>query len=302
MKKIILLILLSSLIFLSCGKKDKDEKVKEDNTYTEIVEDKSKDIENKEEIAVTTDNAITSEQAIEGKDKTIDEIISEVLPDGKGELAILIDDSGTSLDLAKNFASLDMRVSFAIMPYMAKSREVNEYLSNAGYTTLLHLPMEGSDTAVNENTKDLLKTSLTEAEIGDIFTRALDNVGPVRGFNNHMGSVFTSSYDAMDIVLSYAKEKRMFYVDSKTIGSSKGYKIAREKRIPTAQCVHFLDNSKSVVDIEKEIIRAAKIAQKKGRALVIGHFHKNMVEALRNSKERLTNSGVKLVFVDEILE
>lgn len=64
MKKIILLILLSTLIFLSCGKKDKDEELKENKSYTEIVEDKSKDKENKEEIAVTTDNAITSEQAI----------------------------------------------------------------------------------------------------------------------------------------------------------------------------------------------------------------------------------------------
>lgn len=298
MKKFLLLIVLSFMFFIACGKKEAKEE-QGDSSYTQI-----------EEVAISEDNEEIIESSAEGKveepkeeqAKAVKEVLKESLPKGNGNLAILIDDAGGSLELAKAFASLDMDISFAVLPYLAKSREVNEYLTSKGHTVILHLPMEGSDTAVNDNTKGLLKTELSKEEIGEIFKNALENVGSVKGFNNHMGSVFTSSKEAMGTVLSYAKERNLFYVDSRTIASSQGYKTAKEMNIPTAQCVHFLDNSKNVVDIEKELLRAARISQNKGNALVIGHFHKNMVEALANTKETLANSGINLIFVDEILE
>lgn len=299
MKKFLLLIILSFMLFFACGKKESKEKEIE-SSYTQI-----------EEVAIDKNNEEVEENKPEEKEvekpkeeqaEAIKEVIKESLPKGNGNLAILIDDAGGSLELAKAFASLDMNISFAVLPYLAKSREVNEYLTSKGHTVILHLPMEGSDTAVNDNTKGLLKTELSKEEMSEIFKNALDNVGSVRGFNNHMGSVFTSSKEAMGTVLSYGKERNLFYVDSRTIASSQGYKTAKEMNIPTAQCVHFLDNSKNVVDIEKELLRAARISQNKRNALVIGHFHKNMVEALANTKETLANSGINLIFVDEILE
>ena len=299
MKKFLLLIILSFMLFFACGKKESKEKEIE-SSYTQI-----------EEVAIDKNNEEVEENKPEEKEvekpkeeqaEAIKEVIKESLPKGNGNLAILIDDAGGSLELAKAFASLDMNISFAVLPYLAKSREVNEYLTSKGHTVILHLPMEGSDTAVNDNTKGLLKTELSKEEMSEIFKNALDNVGSVRGFNNHMGSVFTSSKEAMGTVLSYGKERNLFYVDSRTIASSQGYKTAKEMNIPTAQCFHFLDNSKNVVDIEKELLRAARISQNKGNALVIGHFHKNMVEALANTKETLANSGINLIFVDEILE
>lgn len=298
MKKFLLLIVLSFMFFIACGKKEAKEE-QGDSSYTQI-----------EEVAISEDNEEIKENSAEGKveepkeeqAKAVKEVLKESLPKENGNLAILIDDAGGSLELAKAFASLDMDISFAVLPYLAKSREVNEYLTSKGHTVILHLPMEGSDTAVNDNTRGLLKTELSKEEIGEIFKNALENVGSVKGFNNHMGSVFTSSKEAMGTVLSYAKERNLFYVDSRTIASSQGYKTAKEMNIPTAQCVHFLDNSKNVVDIEKELLRAARISQNKGNALVIGHFHKNMVEALANTKETLANSGINLIFVDGILE
>lgn len=295
MKKILLLLIFSFMVFISCGKKEKSGKIKEETqielSQEEILEEYQEEVEETIEV---------EEEKV--KEEAIKEVIKETLPKGKGSLAILIDDAGASLELARAFGELNMNLNFAVLPYLARSREVNEYLSSKGYTVILHLPMEGSDVAVNERTKGLLNTSLSKAQMKEIFDSALENVGEVQGFNNHMGSVFTSSREAMETVLAYAKERNLFFVDSRTIASSQGFKVAKEMNIPTAQCVHFLDNSKNTSDIERELLRAARIAQNRGRALVIGHFHKNMVEALRNTKEALENSGISLVFVDEILE
>ena len=75
-----------------------------------------------------------------GKDSEVNEIIKETLFNGSSKLAILIDDTGSSLALAKDFRDLNMPLSFAILPYLAKSREVNKLLSESGYKVLLHLP------------------------------------------------------------------------------------------------------------------------------------------------------------------
>lgn len=303
---VFLLITLGIGIFigLNIRKNDSIEKVKiiEMDNNEEIYPSKIMDEpENPPMDKVITDSAVKEEKET-GKDSEVNEIIKETLFNGSSKLAILIDDTGSSLALAKDFRDLNMPLSFAILPYLAKSREVNKLLSESGYKVLLHLPMEGSDKAVNENTKNLIKTTLTKEEIYDIFNKALENVGPVSGFNNHMGSVFTSSEEGMGTVLEFAKNRGLFYIDSKTTSKSKGYRMAKNMEIPSAECMHFIDNSKAVVDIEKELKRAVEIAHKKGRAVVIGHFHKNMVEALKNSQEMLAKSNVKLVFVDEILE
>lgn len=299
---LILLIALGIGVFIGSQishKKEIKEKVKEEANYKIIESTPPKPFE-QHESEIATDTALDINKE-ENKEEDIKSIVQETFSKTP-KLAILIDDSGATVSLAEEFSSLGIPLSFAVIPYLAKSREVNEYLSQRGYTVILHLPMEGSDIAVNEKTKGLLTTSLSKEEIIQTFSDALENIGPVRGFNNHMGSVFTSSQEDMDIVLNYAKSKKLFYVDSKTIASSKGFSTAKKLGIPAAQCVHFLDNSKNVADIEVELEKAVKIAQRRGNALVIGHYHKNMIEALKNSKELLTNSNIKLVFIDEILQ
>lgn len=280
------------------------EKSEEIPTTKEII------VEEKEKIEIVpTEAAIKPEKTEEelAKEKDKEKEISDVLATedigvGAGRLAILIDDVGINVSLAEGFDSLQIPLSFAVLPFLAKSREANQYLTSKGYTVILHMPMEGSDAGQNTRTKGILNTTLTEEETIDDFKKALENVGPVRGFNNHMGSVFTADENKMSKILEYGKSRGLFYVDSKTSPRAQGYKLAKNFSIPTAQCVHFLDNSKNVADIEKELITAIKIARKRGKALVIAHYHKNVIEALKNSKNLFEKSGIRLVSIDEILE
>ncbi len=218
------------------------------------------------------------------------------------KLAILIDDVGMNTKTAHTFNELEMKVNFAILPFLPKSREAGDILRNAGHTTILHMPMEGSNSTLNDRTEGMLYERYSPKEIFDNLDRALENVGSVKGFNNHMGSKFTSNEEQMRVILQYASNKDLYFVDSNTSRRNKGYSVAREIGMPTFQCNHFLDNSRDVADIEKEILTSLEIAKNKGKALVIGHYHTNMAEALRNTKETIENSGVKLVYIEEILE
>lgn len=218
------------------------------------------------------------------------------------KLAILIDDVGMNTSIAEKFVDLDMKLSYAVLPYLSKSKEAGDILRQAGFLTILHMPMEGSDKNLNKNTKGLLYKKFGLNKIYENFDSAYDNVGPVKGFNNHMGSAFTSDKEKMEILLAHAKEKGLFYIDSNTSINSKGFETAKELGIPTAKCNHFIDNSKKTADIEKEIERAVEMAKSNKKALVIGHYHNNVVEALKNKKEFIEKSGIKLVGIEQLLE
>lgn len=217
------------------------------------------------------------------------------------KLAILIDDVGMNTKVAENFVELGMKLNYAVLPFLPRSLEAGEILRKAGHTTILHMPMEGSNENLNKKTEGLLHSKMPAQEIKKTFDKAMDNVGNLKGFNNHMGSVFTSNEEKIKTLLDYIKDKDLYFIDSNTSRNTKAHEIAKKIGIPTFKCSGFLDNSNKVEDIEKEIVRFINMAKDREKVLVIGHYHQNMVEALKNKKEFIEKSGVKLVYIEEIL-
>lgn len=218
------------------------------------------------------------------------------------KLAILIDDVGMNTSVARKFVDLDMTLTYAVLPYLPKSKEAGDILREAGYLTILHMPMEGSNPNLNKKTDGLIYDYFDEKRIQKEFDAAYENVGEVKGFNNHMGSVFTSDEEKMEMLLRHTGKKGLFYVDSNTSRRTRGYYVAKQMGIPTVKCSHFIDNSKKVEDIEKEIEKSVQLAKDHKKVVVIGHYHNNLVEALKNKKEYIEANGVKLVNVGQLLE
>jgi polysaccharide deacetylase 2 family uncharacterized protein YibQ len=72
--------------------------------------------------------------------------IPEVIKPGigkKARIAIIIDDMGLSLKAASRLAQIDRDLSFSVLPYTEKSKEVASYLHSRGCDVLVHVPMEG---------------------------------------------------------------------------------------------------------------------------------------------------------------
>ncbi|WP_320046984.1 divergent polysaccharide deacetylase family protein [uncultured Ilyobacter sp.] len=219
-----------------------------------------------------------------------------------GKLSILIDDVGMNTQTADIFGKIKKPVSFATIPFLPRSSEATEKLKEYGFQVILHMPMAGSSDSLNSRTEGILMPKMTKEEVYKRFDKAIGDVGEMKGFNNHMGSRFTENAFQMKTLLKYAKNKDMFYIDSKTTSKTKGYSTAKELGVPTYYCSKFLDNSKNVEDIKKEIKAAVKMATDSGKILAIGHYHKNMAVALKSMVDYIENEGVELVYVSEVLE
>lgn len=218
------------------------------------------------------------------------------------KLAILIDDVGMNTKTTTYFKKIDRPLSFATIPYLPKTSKATKILRDAGYEVILHMPMEGSNEILNKRTKGLIKPSMSKKEIYDKFDSAIENIGIVNGFNNHMGSRFTADSEKMRLLLSYAKKKDMFYIDSNTNSKKEGYKIAKEMDIPTYYTSYFIDNSHKKEEIIKAIKVSVKLAKEREKVLVIGHYRKETAEAIYEMLDYIDSEGVELVPVREVLE
>ena len=219
------------------------------------------------------------------------------------KLAILIDDVGMETRTAYKFLEITEKLNFATIPFLPRTKEATKILKDAGYNIILHMPMESlSNESLNKKTVGLIRTNMSEKVIRNKFQEAIDGVGEVRGFNNHMGSKFTSNSQKMKELLRMAKEKNMFFVDSVTIGRTVGYKIAKEMGIKTIKRSVFLDNKNELQAIKEQIKKSVQSAKKNGKALVIGHYRPLTAQAIKEMIPYIKKEKVTLVFVEDVLE
>ena len=157
--------------------------------------------------------------------------------------------------------------------------------------------MESGSAQFNRQSKTL-RTTFSDEEI-EARVKELRKLFPhARYINNHTGSVFTDDYAAMERLYRVLRKEGFFFVDSRTIGSTKVPQITKVCGDTYVARDVFIDNVQSLPHIHKQLQKAVKIAKKRGYAIAIGHPHEKTFEALSSAKEILQD--VDLVYIDEL--
>jgi hypothetical protein len=219
----------------------------------------------------------------------------------KGRIAIIIDDLGGEIEPAKKLAGLNAPIAFSVLPHLKRSREVAEMAHTAGLVVMLHLPMESKWKSVNPGPGALMTTQ-SEADITRIVAEDIASVPYAAGVNNHMGSAFTEDAVRTETVLREIKQRGLFFVDSKTTPSSTAFASALRLKIPVAGRDVFMDNERDKKKIVEQIISLARLAQKRGKAIGIGHPYPQTIEALGEAIPAVRAMGVEIAPVTELLE
>lgn len=106
-----------------------------------------------------------------------------------GQLAIIIDDLGYSLNLGKRATDLPGDFTYAVLPFTPHGVELAERAHARGKEIMLHAPMS------NEHDLPLGNGALVEGMSQENFLQVLRddlaNIPHIKGVNNHMGSQLT---------------------------------------------------------------------------------------------------------------
>ncbi len=217
-------------------------------------------------------------------------------------IAIIIDDMGMNLPIAKQFVQLSVPLTFSIFPYAPHAREVSRLLRDAGQQVMLHVPMEPHGYPDVDPGPGALLDTMDDQLLLSCFNRELAAVPGIVGINNHMGSRLTENRHIMALFMRCLQGKPLFFVDSRTTAATVAFDEAIKAGIPAGQRDVFLDNVKDEQYILAQIKKLVAIAQIKKTAVGIGHPYPETVAALRHLKRMASDARVDLVPVSKVVE
>lgn len=215
-------------------------------------------------------------------------------------IAIIIDDLGYDLRMARSFIALEPPLTLSVIPTAPHAAVVSREARERGRELMLHLPMEPKNyPQVNPGPGAILVDMKGEAVAATLQSH-LKRVPGVRGVNNHMGSRFTELEEGMAIVFRELKKRNLFYVDSKTTEGSVASALGRKSGVAVGARSIFLDNLLSPTAMKIQTERLTGMARSAGTAIAIGHPHRETLDYLRSSLDRIQQSA-RIVPVSEIL-
>jgi polysaccharide deacetylase 2 family uncharacterized protein YibQ len=219
----------------------------------------------------------------------------------RGDIVLILDDVGFDHQPLSEAMTIDPNVNFAILPNAKRSTEFAATLHGRGFELLCHLPMEPEGFPRISPGDGAVMTTMSDAEIVRTTRTNVDAIHFARGVNNHMGSRATADRRVMTDVLG-ALPKGMYFIDSKTTGSSVAGSVARSMSVKTASRNVFLDDAKDEEAIRRQLGELSKEAAAHGVAIGIGHMYPSTVKVLTEDAPALRAKGFRFRRASTVVE
>ncbi len=216
------------------------------------------------------------------------------------KLVFVFDDGGQNLDHLEKFLVLPFPVTVAVLPQIAKSVESAKRVRQSGNELMLHQPMQSVDLKINPGPGAILPSMSEEEIISQLFTN-ISQIGPVAGFNNHEGSAITADAEKMAVVLRFASEEGIYFLDSRTNVETKVPYVASQMGYGYYERNIFLDNIKTEQNALNELKKGLTIANSKGYVIMIGHIWSAdfLPDFLQKVYPELVKKGYKFTTVSQ---
>lgn len=219
-----------------------------------------------------------------------------------GNIVLILDDVGFENQPLKAAASIDASLNFAVIPGSPKAMESAEMLSSRGFEILCHLPMEPLDDSSHSPGQGAILVSQLEDEIKRRTRDGIRAIPHAKGVNNHMGSRATRDRRVMASVAEVLKDEGVYFIDSRTVGSSVAAQVVGEHDVPVAARDVFLDDDRSDDAVRRQLRELVRIARRNDYAVGIGHVYPSTVRVLSEEIPKLRENGITFVFASSVLK
>jgi len=221
-------------------------------------------------------------------------------PDGRPEIAIIIDDAGVDRVHTAVAIRLKGPLTISFLPYASDVAGQVRAARAHKHEAMLHVPMEPHGPFA-EPEPYLLRARLGAAEIQRRLARHIDATPGVVGINNHMGSLFTSDPHALAPVMEELARRGLLFVDSRTTARSLAQESAQAHGLPNAGRDVFLDHFEGQAEVRKRLLETERVARKQGYAIAIGHPRAATLAELALWLDEVESKGYRLVPVSAIV-
>lgn len=220
------------------------------------------------------------------------------------QVAIIIDDIGHDLGPVRELLKIDAEITFAILPLCRHTIDAAEAVHAAHREILLHLPMEPASYPREKPGKGALFTDMNEKELLFQLDKNLAAVPYISGVNNHMGSKFMADEEKLRLIFARLKEKKLFFIDSRTTPNSKALAASEKSGLPLASRKIFLDNNRDYKEIYKILAGIARDTEAGdvSPTIIIGHPHPGTIRAIKEANAMLRDKGIVIVPASKLIK
>jgi hypothetical protein len=219
----------------------------------------------------------------------------------RGVIGLIIDDFGYRNDHVSNgFLNLSGKLTYAIIPGHEYSQMFSKKAYDAGYEIIVHMPMENIGKTYGEK-EYVLMSYFQDDEIKDRISSAFDQLPESIGLNNHQGSRGTADSRVMTLLAGVIKEKKKFFIDSRTTRNSLAETTMRKYNVQTNKRDIFLDNELDEEIINTQLLKLAELSEEKGIAIGIGHVKPQTLSVLEREIPVLQKKGFRFEFVSRLV-
>lgn len=216
------------------------------------------------------------------------------------QIALVIDDMGVNHAKSKEVLEIQASLTLAFLPYAPRVAEMAADAKAKGHELLVHIPMEPLSAAENPGDNPLL-TGMPPEQLLAALDKNLSAFSGYVGINNHMGSKFTQDEAALRVIMPVLKERGLYWLDSRTIASSKAYDVAIAEGVPAELRDVFLDDDVSLEAVRVQTEKTLRIAVERGRAVAIGHPKENTILAIQEYLPKFAAAGCEIVPLSRLI-
>ncbi len=222
----------------------------------------------------------------------------------EAQLAIIIDDFGSTKEGVAEIMTIKEHLTFAVIPFLSYSEANAIQAHEKGFEIIVHLPMEPIKGKRSWLGPKPILSGMGYEEVRGIVKESMDNVPFAVGANIHMGSKASSEEVIMSAVLDEIRERNLYFLDSRTAPRPVAKDIAQKIEVVCFERDVFLDGQKPKSFVKKRLRQAGDLALKKGQAIAIGHVGieggKVTAEAIIDMLPEFERDNIKLVFLSEL--
>lgn len=213
-------------------------------------------------------------------------------------VAIVIDDIGYQHGEGERTLKLPGKLTVAVIPFTPFAKTLASAANQKNKEVMLHAPMQPKNLP---RWGEGLKDTMSENQLRSRFIDMINDIPNLVGINNHMGSGLTENGKIMSWLMSELPARQLYFVDSRTSPDSQAFNAAQKQGVPSYSRDVFLDHSRNVKDISRQLDILINTAKKQGMALGIGHPYPETLSVLEKRLPEFKAAGIEFVTVSELL-
>ncbi len=212
--------------------------------------------------------------------------------------AIILDDLGSDLLVARALTGLQAPLTFAVRPGQPFSKEVAELAALFQHEVLLQLPDDHD--RLPGGAPALPSDGTQRADVRRWFDQSLDSVPHAVGLSSKPNLLFTTGSDRTQWTFEFAKDKHLFLIDA-AIPATGACASATTFTVACAATNIVLDEAGGTAALAPQIETLLQTARTQGDAVAVGHASPALAAALDSALSGFAAAGVEVAPVSVIV-